>query len=211
MNAGIGTTRTPVENIFYSDRRRMIPGVYTLYVHQWSRRESQDSGFEVEIDFLGNVHSFHVPQSTSTGGHTVVAKFKYSHDSQQLEFIEALPASTNQKSVTHWGIQTNQFHKVKILLNSPNHWDNNPIQLGNLHHFFLLENCINDEPARSLFNEFLHESLNPHRKVMEMVGAKLQTDQSPTQLSGLGFSHTQRNSLILRVTGSFTCLIKVIF
>ena len=50
-----------------------------------------------------------------------------------------------------------------------------------------------------------------HRKVIEMVGSKMKTDHSERQLSGLGFSSTQRNSLLCRVKGSFSRVIKIIF
>ena len=59
MNAVHGVTRTPVENIFYGNRSGMKEGVYTLYVRQYSRRENVDVGFEVEIDFMGDVLTSH--------------------------------------------------------------------------------------------------------------------------------------------------------
>ena len=58
---------------------------------------------------------------------------------------------------------------------------------------------------------FLVEDLSQHRKVIEMVGSKMKTDLSDRQLSGLGFSSTQRNSLLCRVKGSFSRVIKILF
>jgi len=76
---------------------------------------------------------------------------------------------------------------------------------------FMLDGCVNDGQARGFFNEFLAEELTPHRKVLEVVGSKMKTDTSDHQLSGIGFSSTQRNSVLCRVKGSFNRVVKVVF
>ena len=58
MNAGHGRLRSPVENIYYGDHRKMPHGVYRLSVNQYTRRETIDVGFDVKIDILGTVHRF---------------------------------------------------------------------------------------------------------------------------------------------------------
>ena len=58
MNAGYGSTRTPVENIVYPDRRQMGEGIYRLFVRQFARREGRDTGFEAEMEFDGQVYAF---------------------------------------------------------------------------------------------------------------------------------------------------------
>jgi len=204
MNAGMGTTRTPVENIFYESKRKMKEGTYLLQVNQYNRRESKDIGFEVEIDFLGNVHRFVYDKAVS--GMITVAKFKYSH-ANGIEFLEALPSTQASKEV--WNIPSQTFHKVNVLMMSPNFWDEKAV--GNKHYFFMLDGCRNDGTARGFFNEFLKPDLDKHRKVFEMIGNKLKTDESDEQLSGLGFSSTQRNDLIVKVEGSFTRTIKIVF
>ena len=83
--------------------------------------------------------------------------------------------------------------------------------MGNKHYFFALEGCLNDGKARGFFNEFLVPELDAHRKVIEIVGAKMRTDESDKQLSGLGFSSTQRNSVLCRVSGAFSRVIKLTF
>lgn len=75
----------------------------------------------------------------------------------------------------------------------------------------MLDGCINDGSARGFYNEFLKSELDQHRKVFEMVGAKMRTDESQHQLSGLGFSSTQRNSVVCRVKGSFSRIINITF
>jgi len=94
---------------------------------------------------------------------------------------------------------------------SPNHWEDTGSGIGNKHYFFMLENCINDGSARGFFNEFLKPELDQHRKVIEHVGVKMRTEKGDRQLSGVGFSSTQRNSITCRITGSFTRTINITF
>lgn len=44
-----------------------------------------------------------------------------------------------------------------------------------------------------------------------MVGSKVRTELADSQLSGVGFSSTQRNSITCRVSGSFNRIINIIF
>jgi hypothetical protein len=92
---------------------------------------------------------------------------------------------------------------------SPNYWDD--FKVGNEHYFFMIDGCANEQVARGFYNEFLSEDLSAHRKVMEMVGSKMKTATSESQLSGLGFSSTQRGHLVCKVVGKFTRTIKVLF
>jgi hypothetical protein len=96
-----------------------------------------------------------------------------------------------------------------MVMLSPNHWDDN--QVGNRHVFFILENCLKEGKARGFYNEFLTDELRDHRKVFEMLGAKMKAEESDQQLSGLGFSTTKRNSVFLKVGGTFNRTIKVTF
>jgi hypothetical protein len=112
---------------------------------------------------------------------------------------------------TNWGLPSQTFHKVNVLMLSPNHWDDKAI--GNKHFFFMLQGAVNDGKARGFYNEFLREDLNEHRKVFEMVGSKMRFEgkEANEQLSGLGFSSTQKNSVTLRVKGQITRTLKVNF
>lgn len=206
MNAGAGHTRTPVENICYPSFTKMKDGHYILNVHNFSQREKDNVGFDVEIEFNGTIHTFSYPKIVKNQETITVAKLYYSRK-DGLKIIESLPSSQTVKEI--WGIPTQSFHKVSTVMLSPNHWDNKAI--GNKHYFFMLEGCLNDGKARGFFNEFLSEQLTPHRKVLEIVGSKMKTDESNNQLSGLGFSSTQRNSLLCRVKGSFTRTLKINF
>ena len=48
-------------------------------------------------------------------------------------------------------------------------------------------------------------------KVFEVLGSKMKTEESEDQLSGLGFSTTQRNSVFCKITGSFARTIEIVF
>lgn len=199
-------TRTPVENIFYSSRSHMREGTYSLYVHCYTSRESKDVGFEVEFDYLGNTTSFAYDKMVKRDEIIRVVTFMYLR-AHGVEIIDSLPPS--EKSTSMWGLRTQQFHRVEAMMLSPNCWDE--AFVGNKHYFFMLEGCKNDMTARGFYNEFLKGELTPHRKVIEMVGAKMRTEETGNQLSGLGFSSTQKNNVLIRVTGAYTRTLKVMF
>ena len=206
MNAGGPHSRSAVENICYPRKDRIKEGIYTLFVNNYSKRETVDVGFEVEIEFDNNIYTFAYPQAVPDKANITVAKIEYSQKNG-FKILESLPS--HQTSKTFWNIPTQTFHKVSLMLLSPNHWDE--WQVGNKHYFFMIDGCLNDGRARGFFNEFLSSELNENRKVFEVVGSKTKVAESEHQLSGLGFSSTQRNSVLCKVTGSFTRTVKIIF
>jgi hypothetical protein len=200
-----GQRDDPAENIFYNSKAKMKEGIYILKVHNYNRR-SDGVGFEVEVEFDGQIHHFVYDKVIGNNNWIEVAQIKYSKKSG-FEIIKSLPSTTSVKTV--WGINTNTFQKVNVMMTSPNYWDEH--QVGNKHYFFMIDGCINDGKARGFYNEFLKEELNQHRKVIEMVGSKMKTEESDKQLSGLGFSSTQRNSILCKVTGKFSRIVKINF
>ena len=196
----------PVENIFYRDISSMRHGDYVLEVNNYNRR-SNGTGFEVEIDVKGQLHNFTFDKALPTLSTVTVALLRKT--AAGIEVIPNLPPT--QASKVLWGLTTQTFVPVSLMLLSPNHWEDTGSGIGNKHYFLMLDGCRNDGSARGFFNEFLKEELNPHRKVIEMVGSKMKTDLSDRQLSGLGFSSTQRNSIICQVTGNFTRNITITF
>lgn len=194
----------PVENIFYEKIHKMRNGEYKLYVHNYYRRSS-GLGFEVEIDILGTVHHLVYDKAVRQGEEVAVAKIVVNNG--QVTFESSLQSVAASKD--YWNIKTQQFQKVNVVMNSPNYWDGHGI--GNKHVFFMIDGCKNSEQARGFYNEFLINDLDQHRKVIEMVGNKMLTDKADHQLSGLGFSTTQRNSVLCRVNGSFTRTVNITF
>jgi len=206
MNAGSGQTRTPVENITYARRSTMKEGTYQLVVNQYAQRKSSNVGFEVEIEFDGTIYSFAYDKALRTREDVVVAEIKFTR-ANGFEIIKSLPSSQTSKTI--WGLPTQTFRKVNVVMLSPNYWDDRTV--GNKHFFFMLDGCSNEDKARGFFNEFLTDELTPHRKVFEMVGSKMKTEESENQLSGIGFSSTQRNYILCRVKGAFSRTVKITF
>jgi hypothetical protein len=200
-----GIRKDPCENIVYADISKMKPGKYELLVNQFAQRKTSDAGFDVEIDIQGTVHHFSYPKMLRNKMMVSVAEINVS--AQGVKVVPKLESSQSVREV--WNIKTQTFHPVQALMLSPNFWDGNDI--GNKHFFFMLDGCKNAEQARGFYNEFLCSDLAPHRKTMEIVGSKMKTDESDNQLSGLGFSSTQRSSVLCRVKGSFARTIKITF
>lgn len=199
-----GMMKHPVENIFYEKINRMRNGTYRLFVNNYFRR-SDGAGFEIEIDLMGKTINMVYEKAVRQGEDITVAFITV--DNGQVSINPKLKVSTASKDC--WGLKTQQFQKVSVIMNSPNYWDDKGV--GNKHVFFMIDGCKNADNARGFYNEFLIGSLDQHRKVIEMVGSKLLTEKSDHQLSGLGFSTTQRNSILCRVKGSFTRTINIVF
>lgn len=202
-NAGYGKTRKPVENIIWVDERKMLEGNYTVYVNNFCCRESVDTGFTLEIEYNGEVRQFVYDKPVKHKENVMVAEITYSK-SKGIQIRELIP-STSNSSIGIWNIDTNKFHKVNVM--SPNYWDEQGI--GNKHYFFMLDDCKNPEPVRGFFNEYLNSELTPHRKVFEVLADKMKTPYQEHQLSG--FSSTMRNSVIVKVDGTFSRTLKVNF
>ncbi len=205
MNAGSGKTRQGVENITWTDIKKMQSGTYKVYVNQYAMRETKDIGCVVEIEHNGEVFTF--ARNEKMSGNTLICEFNYDKTKNELT-ITGDTHSPALRSVEKWGVATNKFQKVSMIMNSPNHWKE---QIGNKHVFFMIEGAKNDEPVRGFFNEFLKDDLTKERKVFEVLGAKLKVEPSDRQLTGVGFSTTQRNSIICKVKGSFDRVVKVNF
>lgn len=207
MNAGGRTNEIdPVENITFPHKRDMAEGAYKLYIKQFSKRTTDRVGFTAQIEFDGKMYEFTYDKSMKQKEDVVVATFKYTH-AKGLELMSSLPEAKASKEV--WSINTQQYVKCRMIMNSPNHWDDN--QIGNKHLFFVLEGCKSPGKTRGFYNEFLTEELRDHRKVFEMLGSKMKAEESDDQLSGLGFSTTRKNHVFCKVQGAFNRTVKVTF
>lgn len=200
--------RTPrgvaVENIVFSDKLKMPKGKYQFLVNCYSSRRGRN--FSAEIEMGGEIFEYHFRGSMKVGQNIVVATV--SCDGKGGLTIEHhLESSSVSKDI--WGVTTNSFQEVEMIMNSPNHWDGE--ETGNKHWFFMLKDCKNPDKARGFYNEFLNNDLMPHRKVFEVLSSKMKTEESDNQLSGVGFSSTQRNEVVVKVSGSFTRMLKVKF
>ena len=206
MNAGGPTNSTdPVENITFPARRRMAEGVYRFEVNNYSQRSTSDVGFTIEVEHDGTVYSFAHPAALGNGRTVGCVDVTLKNG----EFsVKGLIESGGVDGREVWGVKTGEFVPVNAVMQSPNFWDGQSV--GNAHTFFMLEGCKADT-ARGFYNEYLKAELNDHRKVFEVLGGKMRVEPTDEQISGLGFSSTQRANAYLKLSGSFNRTIKIIF
>lgn len=195
MNANGPFSREPVENVTWAGK--IADGEYRIEVNQFRKRDSSGAGFVIETESNGKIehysyeravgHKETVEVGRMTVAGEVITAFRPGKDMQSGSAGKGL-----------WGITTEQFVPVSTVMYSPNYFDDN--EVGNRHYFFMLKGCVNDQPTRGIYNEFLRGDLHQHRKVFEVLGDRTKCEPSPDQLSGLGFSSTVRNSVVAKVT-----------
>lgn len=197
MNAGGPSSREPVENMQWNGR---VPdGEYRVAVNQYSKRESVDVGFVLEVEFDGNTQTFSHEKSIPHG-RTIDSLRLMVRNGVLVDVKTNSPGVVSgSSSVEKWGVHTEQFVPVNTIMFSPNHWDDNAT--GNKHWFFILKDCVNPDRTRGIYNEFLKPELEQHRKVFEILGDKTKCEVTDNQLSGVGFSSTKREKLTVIADG----------
>lgn len=183
----------PVENITFPTLKLLPEGEYTFKIHNWALRQPTQGGFRAEIAIGGDVYEYEYISPLRNKEWVTVAKATLKNG----QFTIDHKLTPGHASRDQWGIKTEQFVKVITIMNSPNHWDGE--STGNKHVFFILDGCKTTDAVRGIYNEFLKSSLDAHRKVFELVGDKTKCPPADDQLSGLGFSTTQSNSVTVKV------------
>jgi len=202
-----GLRDDPVENVAFQDP---VDGFYLVVVHQYSKRQTSNVGFTLQAVAGGQVLEFKHPKAVGEGAGVTIGQFEVRNGA--IVGVRDTHANVEQGSVSKqkWGISTETEVRVRTIMHSPNHWGDSAV--GNKHTIFMLEGCKNDQPTRGIYNEFLHGSLEVHRKVFEVLGEKTKCPVVDDQLSGLGFSSTKGDSVVLRVRGDgMNRLYKVVF
>jgi len=193
-----------VENITWTNLNSMPDGKYEMIVHNFAHRGGK-TGFTAQIEFNNIIYDFTYDKELNNDEKVKVATITKTGNILEIESH----IQSNHTSTDTWNIKSEMFQKVNLLTISPNYWDDQKI--GNKHFFFILENALNDEAPRGFYNEFLKSEFDKERKVFEMLGDKTKCEISDNQLSGLGFSTTKRNTLIVKVSGNFTRTLKIKF
>lgn len=196
--------RVAVENITWGNRRTMTDGEYKLFVKMYSGR--LEHGFRAEVEFDGQIFSFDYPSRVNWNERIMVATVTLKDGVFTIK--EHLPSTTSSKEV--WGVKTNDFIPASVICYSPNYWDEQK-GIGNQHLFFMLKDCVNPEAPNGFYNEFLKPELVEHKRVFEALGSRMKVEDTPDQLSGVGFSLTQRNDIVVRVKGNTERVVKIKF
>lgn len=195
-----------VENIAFPDRHRMKPGKYEFMVNMYAHRGGRD-GFRAEIEFDGQIFQYNWDKDLRQNNTAKVATVTVDKNGN-FTIEHHMPTTTATREV--WGLKTNSFVPVTVVMNSPNYWDEQT-GVGHKHYFFMLKDCVNPEQPNGFYNEFLKHELEEHKRVMEALGSKLAVVNADDQLSGLGFSETKRNDIIVKVKGATERVFKVKF
>lgn len=196
--------KVAVENITWDSRRTMRDGEYQLFVVMFSG--GLEHGFRAEVEFDGQIFSFDYPNRVRYKEKIMVATVTLKDGVFTIK--EHLPSATSSKEV--WGVKTNDFIPASVICYSPNYWDEQK-GIGNQHLFFMLKDCVNPEAPNGFYNEFLKPELNEHKRVFEALGSQMKVEDTPDQLSGVGFSLTQRNDIVVRVKGNTERVVKIKF
>ncbi len=191
--------RDAVENIIWTDESQLKrhPGTYQVYINNFTRRENVDVGFEVEIEVAGELFTFSYNKGVINNVHVATIEVK---SNGKIEIVpnKQVKGGSTIKSKNEWGVETMHFQKVSCIMYSPNHWEGN--EVGNKHLFFMVDGCKNPDPVRGFFNEYLRSDLErSHGRVFEALASKAKAEYDDNQLSGLGFSLTSRNDVVVKV------------
>ena len=197
MNAGAGTTREAVENVSFKPGET-LNGTYKVIVNNFRQRESIDVGFDLEVEYKGQIYSYSYKKPV--GSNHLALTIVINQDGISLTGTPGL--ETNNRSRQKWGVNTEVFSPVQTLVLSPNHWGDSAV--GNKHWFFIMKDCKNPDSVRGIFNEFLSPKFEAHRKVFEILGDKTRAEPTQDQLSGLGFSSTLGEEVFVQVNRAQT-------
>ena len=195
-----------VENITWGKKNNMPTGSYAFSVHNYSHNGGR-SGFKAEVEFDGEIHSFEYNVELKQGERVEVATVSLDRDGK-FSIRPLLDSKLSSREV--WGLKSNEFHPVSVMMHSPNYWDEQQ-GIGNKHYFFMLKGCVNESTPNGFFNEFLNNDLLEHKRVFEALGSNMKVQDTEDQLSGLGFSSTKRNSVVLKLEGAVNRVVKVVF
>lgn len=192
-----------VENIAYPSKNNMLVGKYQFLVHCYSSNGGNE-GFKAEIEADGETYQFEHNKELKSNEKVPFANVTLNEDGK-FTVEELIKSYTSSNEI--WNIKTNNFVPVKMIMFSPNCWDEK--EIGNKHYFIMLKDCLNDETPNGFYNEFLKNDLITHKRFFEALGSKMKIEKSNEQLSGLGFSSTKRNDIIVKVKGHTERILKI--
>lgn len=196
----------PVENTTFPSMDKLRDGIYTFKIHNWRHRTPTNGGFKAELAFNGEVYQFVREKPLANKEWVTVAKLELKNG--VFKILEMMECDTTPIDI--WNLKTNQFVPVSVVMFSPNYWDEQT-GIGHKHYMFMLKDCVNPENPNGFYNEFLKNELVQHKRVFEALGGKMAVESVEDQLSGLGFSSTKRNDLVVKVKGQTERIMRIKF
>lgn len=195
---GTSLTREPVENLSWA---KPADGGYRIEVNNYNKRETQNSGFTLEIECGGKIQRFSCRLNPATG--RTIKCISFTMRQGVLADLQVIDHALQGGNIPteKWGITTQSDVRVNALINSPNHWAGSG-GVGAKHWFFILDGCRNPDGARGLYNEFLRSELEPQRRVFELLGSKMRCQPQEDQMSGVGFTAGRGDRVGVTVGGA---------
>jgi len=183
-------SKVAVENITWQSLPK--DGEYKFYVNNYLGVNKK--GFRAEIELNGDIYEFDYDKPVTSDVTVGIVEIK----NGKMTLDTKLPVGSSSKEI--YNLNTNEYHKVSIMMLSPNHW--NGKEIGNKHYMFILDGAKNPDTTRGYYNEFLSKDLHNERKAFDFIADKMQVESDDDeQLCGLGFSSTLRAELNVKVDG----------
>lgn len=205
MNAGFNmNTVDPVENIVWSKAKDFPLGEVKIVLHNFAKRSTSNVEYTVEVEILGQIYTYHSVEGLAYKKRITVGSIVRTETGFSVKSDLLVQGSA---SFEKWGLNTGEWVGVDMVMKSPNHWGGEKV--GNEHTFFMLKDCKNPNSVRGFYNEFLRTDMNEHRKVFELLASNMKAEYSEDQLSGVGFSSTNKEEVTLRLKGAINRIIKV--
>lgn len=198
-------SENPVENIYYATAP---VGKFKVYVNNYGKKGSKDNSFTLQVAYKGQIFNYSHERDLRSDETVDCLEINLTTDGISIKIL-GKGIVGNTVTCDMWGVKVGSLVPVSKIMLSPNYWGDNKV--GNKHYIFALKGCNSDEPQRGFFNEFLSNDFKEHRKVFEVLGSKTRTEVTDNQVAGLGFSSTKRSELVVKVTGSFSRMLKIKF
>lgn len=194
----------PVENVTFHSLAKLPDGDYKCKIHNWNRRSTSGRG-RAEVAFNGQVYQYIYP-STKQKEWVDIATVTLKKG-VWIDIVHHIEPSVDDSNL--WGLDTGKFHKVNLMCLSPNYWGDNAI--GHKQYLFMLDGCHSNTPMRSFHIENLNAELLQDRKVLEVLGMTNMLEPTEKQLAGLGFTNDSKETVVVKVEGSFSRAVRIKF